>query len=137
MGERGTPCFNGVSASNTRRPLKNGWRKRRLNSRRPLKSNLPAVRPGNCFCGVPGRPRRPLTSATGCGPPSCSRLSKAKRGYKMTDYYAYFTGDDGHITSRVTILAANDEEAKERAKQLVDGHAVELWQEGRKVAQFD
>jgi hypothetical protein len=55
----------------------------------------------------------------------------------MTDYYAYFTGDDGHITSRVTILAANDEEAKERAKQLVDGHAVELWQEGRKVAQFD
>ena len=29
----------------------------------------------------------------------------------MTGYYAYFTGDDGHITSRVTILAANDEEA--------------------------
>jgi hypothetical protein len=55
----------------------------------------------------------------------------------MTGYYAYFTGDDGHITNRVTILAANDEEAKERAKQLVDGHAVELWQEGRKVAQFD
>ena len=55
----------------------------------------------------------------------------------MTGYYAYLTGDDGHITSRVTILAANDEEAKERAKQLVDGHAVELWQEGRKVATFD
>jgi hypothetical protein len=55
----------------------------------------------------------------------------------MTSYYAYFTGDDGHITNRVTILAANDEEAKERAKQLVDGYAVELWQEGRKVAQFD
>jgi hypothetical protein len=39
----------------------------------------------------------------------------------MSGYYAYFTGNDGHITSRVTILAANDEEAKERAKQLVDG----------------
>jgi hypothetical protein len=38
---------------------------------------------------------------------------------------------------RVTILAATDEEAKQRAKQLVDGHAVELWQEGRKVATFD
>ena len=55
----------------------------------------------------------------------------------MSGYYAYFTDDDGHITSRVTILAANDEEAKERAKQLVGGHAVELWQEGRKVATFD
>jgi adenylosuccinate lyase len=41
------------------------------------------------------------------------------------------------ITNRVTILAANDEEAKERAKQLVDGHAVELWQAGRKIATFD
>jgi len=30
----------------------------------------------------------------------------------MSSYYAYFTGDDGHITNRVTILAANDEEAK-------------------------
>ena len=30
----------------------------------------------------------------------------------MSGYYAYFTGDDGHITNRVTILAANDEEAK-------------------------
>jgi hypothetical protein len=55
----------------------------------------------------------------------------------MTGYYAYLTGDDGHITNRVTILAVNDEEAKERAKQLVDGHTIELWQEGRKVAQFD
>jgi hypothetical protein len=54
----------------------------------------------------------------------------------MSGNYAYFTGDDGHITKRVTILAANDEEAKERAKQLVDGNAVELWQEGRKIASF-
>ena len=55
----------------------------------------------------------------------------------MSEYCAYFTGDDGHITNRVTILAANDEEAKERAEQLVDGHAVELWQDGRKIATFD
>jgi alkanesulfonate monooxygenase SsuD/methylene tetrahydromethanopterin reductase-like flavin-dependent oxidoreductase (luciferase family) len=38
---------------------------------------------------------------------------------------------------RVTILAANDEEAKERAKQLADVHAVELWLEGRKIATFE
>ena len=55
----------------------------------------------------------------------------------MTGYYAYFTGDDGQITNRVIIIAANDEEAKERAKQLVDGYAVELWQERRRIATFD
>jgi adenylosuccinate lyase len=44
---------------------------------------------------------------------------------------------DGHITNRVTIIAAHDEEAKEQAKRLVDGHAVELWQEGRKIATFE
>jgi hypothetical protein len=55
----------------------------------------------------------------------------------MSGYYAYFTGDDGHITNRVIILAVNDEEAIRLAKQLVDGHAVELWQEGRKIATFD
>jgi hypothetical protein len=54
----------------------------------------------------------------------------------MLGYYAYFIGDDGHRTNRVTILAASDEEAKERAKQLVDVHAVELWLEGRKIATF-
>ena len=55
----------------------------------------------------------------------------------MSGYYAYFICDDGHITNRVAFFAVTDEEAKERAKRLVDGHAVELWQEGRKVATFD
>jgi hypothetical protein len=54
----------------------------------------------------------------------------------MLGYYAYFIGEDGHRTNRVTILAASDEEAKERAKQLADVHAVELWLEGRKIATF-
>jgi hypothetical protein len=30
----------------------------------------------------------------------------------------------------------DDDTAKEQAKQLVDGHDVELWQLGRKVATF-
>ena len=55
----------------------------------------------------------------------------------MSGYYAYFTVDGGHITNRVAILAVNDEEAKRLAKQLVDGHAVELWQESRKIAIFN
>jgi hypothetical protein len=53
-------------------------------------------------------------------------------------YYAYIVGHDGHIQNRVVILRDDDdEEAKRCAKRLVDGHAVELWQEARKVATFE
>jgi hypothetical protein len=51
----------------------------------------------------------------------------------MTGYCAHLTADDGHIMNRVAILAANDKEAI----RLVDGHPVELWQEGRHIATFD
>ena len=52
-------------------------------------------------------------------------------------YYAYIVGHDGHIQNRVVILCDDDEEAKRRAKRLVNGHAVELWQEARRVATFE
>ncbi|MGE9008173.1 hypothetical protein ACO2JO_06300 [Leptospira interrogans] len=51
-------------------------------------------------------------------------------------YYAYVIGEDGHIQKRVVVHCDNDEEAMRRAEQLVDGHAIELWQEARKVATF-
>jgi hypothetical protein len=54
----------------------------------------------------------------------------------MPDYYVYTLGNDGHIVDRQSIICESDEEAKERAKQLVNGHPVELWQEARKVARF-
>jgi microcystin degradation protein MlrC len=57
-------------------------------------------------------------------------------GTNMSGYYAYFVGDHDHITNRVIIIAANDKEAKERAKQLVDRQVIELWQEGRRIATF-
>jgi len=34
------------------------------------------------------------------------------------------------------VVCDDDEQAKRRAEQLVDGHAVELWQEARKIAEF-
>jgi hypothetical protein len=40
------------------------------------------------------------------------------------------------ITSAVDLFCPNDEAAKEKAKQLVDGHDVELWQLGRKIETF-
>jgi len=51
-------------------------------------------------------------------------------------YYAFVIGDDGHINNRIEVLCDNDEDAIRCAKRLVDGHAIELWQETRRVATF-
>ena len=55
---------------------------------------------------------------------------------RMTDYYAYTIGEDGHIRGRIALRCTNDEEAKRYVRALVDGHSIELWQEARKVATF-
>jgi hypothetical protein len=52
----------------------------------------------------------------------------------VIDYRAYLIGPDGHIQSRVDLVCEHEEVAKERAKQLVDGHDVELWQLDWKIA---
>jgi hypothetical protein len=58
----------------------------------------------------------------------------------MPDYRAYILGGEGH---RFAIVAefprnhADDSTALLAAKQLVDGHDVELWNGGRLVARFD
>lgn len=49
-------------------------------------------------------------------------------------YYAYVIGDDGHIANRVDVVCDNDEDALRHAEQLVDGHAIELWQGARRIA---
>lgn len=55
----------------------------------------------------------------------------------MPGYYVYIIGDDGHIRDRHSIVCDNDDCAKEKAKQLDDGRAVELWHEARRVASFE
>jgi hypothetical protein len=54
----------------------------------------------------------------------------------MPEYRAYLIGADGHFHSSIPLECADDVAASERAKQLVDGHDVELWQRDRKVATF-
>lgn len=54
----------------------------------------------------------------------------------MNEYRAYLVRADGHIQSRVDLICEHEEAAKEQAKQLVDGHDVELWQLDRKIATF-
>jgi hypothetical protein len=51
----------------------------------------------------------------------------------MNGYHAYLMGPDGHIQSRVDLTCEDEEAAKEQAKQLVDGHDVELWQLAKTV----
>jgi hypothetical protein len=58
-------------------------------------------------------------------------------GSAMHGYRAYIIGRDGHIQDRIDLFCDSDDEAKQRAKQLVDGYAVELWDEGRQIAVFE
>ena len=54
----------------------------------------------------------------------------------MVEYRAYILTPDNHIAKAVDIFCEDDETAKEKAKQLVDGHDVELWRLGRKIETF-
>ena len=54
----------------------------------------------------------------------------------MQEYRAYIMGPDGHVQSRVDIRCDDEAEAIRLAKQLVDGHDVELWQLDRHIATF-
>jgi hypothetical protein len=54
----------------------------------------------------------------------------------MNEYCAYIMSPDGHIQRRVDLLCTDDEAAKDMARQLVDGHDVELWQLSRWIAEF-
>jgi len=51
----------------------------------------------------------------------------------MADYRVYIIGDDGHFREAFPLVCENDDIAIEQAKQLVNGHDLELWQLGRKV----
>jgi hypothetical protein len=55
----------------------------------------------------------------------------------MPEYRAYIIGSDGHFYKAVPIVCTDDDEAMEQAKQLADGHDVELWQRDRKIARFE
>jgi hypothetical protein len=66
-----------------------------------------------------------------------ARLASAALGRRaVPEYRAYLIGHDGHFRNAVPLVCADDAEAEEKAKQLVDGHDVELWQRDRKVATF-
>ncbi|BBO03343.1 MULTISPECIES: hypothetical protein [Bradyrhizobium] len=55
----------------------------------------------------------------------------------MPEYQAYDIGEDGHIQQRIDLICADNGEAKERAKSLVDIYPIQLWQSDHKLATFD
>jgi len=55
----------------------------------------------------------------------------------MPQYRAYIIGSDGEFQNSVPLECADDAVALKKAKQLVGGHHVELWQYTRKIASFD
>jgi hypothetical protein len=52
---------------------------------------------------------------------------------QVNEYRAYVIG---HVLECIDLICADDDASKERAKALVDGHDVELWQLDRKIADF-
>jgi hypothetical protein len=54
----------------------------------------------------------------------------------VPEYRVYIVGSDGHFKEAVPLACADDDTAKRQAKQLVNGHDVELWQRDRKIATF-
>jgi hypothetical protein len=54
----------------------------------------------------------------------------------MYPYRIYFVGSDGLFSGAQFLECADDQEAIQKARQLVDGHDVELWNGERFVARF-
>lgn len=54
----------------------------------------------------------------------------------LQHYRVYVVGLDGQFIKSVDLSCADDSAAIEFAKQLIDGHDIELWQQDRKLAWF-
>jgi hypothetical protein len=55
----------------------------------------------------------------------------------MQTYRAYLINEDDRVASYRPIEAATDKEALEAAKQLVDGHDVEVWLLDREIGRLN
>jgi hypothetical protein len=56
----------------------------------------------------------------------------------MPAYRIYTIDKDGHIVGPANIVdAADDQEARQEAKRMLEGHTIELWDGSRRVAKFD
>jgi hypothetical protein len=54
----------------------------------------------------------------------------------LIEYRAYTVGHDGRFIGFKALLCADDAEATEQAKRLVDGYDVELWSGDRFITRL-
>jgi hypothetical protein len=55
----------------------------------------------------------------------------------MPTYRVYFLDEGAHISRPAVIIeCANNDEAKQRARQYIDGKDIEVWREGTLIARF-
>ena len=54
----------------------------------------------------------------------------------MPEYRACLMNDDGSVQRSVQLLCPDDDTAKEYARQLADGHAIELWKGEDQIGRF-
>jgi hypothetical protein len=55
----------------------------------------------------------------------------------MAHHRAYLLDHDRHVISVANLQCADEQEARERAQQLVDVNDIELWQLDRRIAVFE
>ena len=55
----------------------------------------------------------------------------------VPQYRAVMLATDGSVLIQIRITALGDEEAKSKAKSLVDGHAIDLWNQFRFIERFE
>lgn len=54
----------------------------------------------------------------------------------MPEYRVCLMSDDGSAVRSLQLLCRDDDTAREYARQLVDGHAIELWKGDIRIEQF-
>jgi hypothetical protein len=54
----------------------------------------------------------------------------------MAEYRAYTVGNDGHFIGFEPLICRDDGEAVAKARGMVDGHDIELWNGSRLVARL-
>jgi hypothetical protein len=55
---------------------------------------------------------------------------------RMPEYRACLMNDDGSVLRSLQLVCPDDGTAKEYARQLADGHVVELWKEEIQIGRF-
>jgi hypothetical protein len=55
----------------------------------------------------------------------------------MAEYRVYAIGGDGHIVKSTPLICDDDSQAVQKARELCEGHTLEIWSGERFVARLN